>query len=82
MGQRGKMTVRRLGNLLSKYKTKLPELSPHALRHTFCKNAIDAGVTLEKVAALAGHENLETTRRYCLPFAHDLQKAVDLLSVD
>jgi integrase/recombinase XerC len=76
-GQRGKMTPRGLGNLLEKYNAKLPELTPHSLRHTFCKNLIDAGVSLEKVAALAGHENLETTRRYCLPSALDLQKAVD-----
>jgi integrase/recombinase XerC len=80
-GQRGKMTPRGLGNLLNKYSTKISELSPHSLRHTFCKNLIDAGVSLEKVAALAGHENLETTRRYCLPSAHDLQKAVDAMSL-
>jgi integrase/recombinase XerC len=80
-GQRGKMTPRGLGNLLDKYSTKISELSPHSLRHTFCKNLIDAGVSLEKVAALAGHENLETTRRYCLPSAHDLQKAVDAMSL-
>lgn len=80
-GQRGEMTPRGLGNLLEKYSTKIPELSPHSLRHTFCKNLIDAGVSLEKVAALAGHENLETTRRYCLPSAHDLQKAVDSVSL-
>jgi integrase/recombinase XerC len=80
-GQRGEMTPRGLGNLLDKYNEKIPELSPHSLRHTFCKNLIDAGVSLEKVAALAGHENLETTRRYCLPSAHDLQKAVDSVSL-
>ena len=45
-------------------------------RHTFCKNLIDAGVGLEQVAALAGHESLETTRRYCTPSRLDLERAV------
>ncbi len=53
--------------------------SPHKLRHTFCKNLIEAGVSLEKVAMLAGHENLETTRRYCSPSDHDLEAAVELI---
>jgi integrase/recombinase XerC len=47
--------------------------------NTFCKNLVDAGVTLEKVAALAGHESLETTRRYCEPSPHDLALAVELI---
>ena len=57
----------------------LDKASPHILRHTFCKNLVDAGVGLEQVAALAGHESLETTRRYCEPSLKDLQKAVDLV---
>ena len=50
--------------------------SCHSLRHTFCKNLIDGGIGLEQVAAFAGHESLETTRRYCQPSYHDLEKAV------
>jgi len=34
---------------------------------------------LEQVAALAGHESLETTRRYCQPSYHDLEKAVQVI---
>jgi site-specific recombinase XerD len=62
--------------------TELDEVTPHNLRHTFCKNLIDAGVSLEKVAMLAGHENLETTRRYCSPSDHDLEAAVELIGVE
>jgi integrase len=36
------MTPRGLGNLLEKYNAKLPELTPHSLRHTFNQNLIDA----------------------------------------
>ena len=67
IGQRGAMTPRGIESTLKKYikQTDLEGVSPHQLRHTFCKNPIDAGVSLEKVATLAGYDNLETTRRYC-----------------
>ncbi|MBD2018526.1 tyrosine-type recombinase/integrase [Microcoleus sp. FACHB-53] len=78
-GQRGGMVPRGVCWLLKKYRGNLSNFSVHTLRHTFCKNLVDAGVSLEKIAALAGHENLETTRRYCQPSPNDLAKAVDLI---
>lgn len=44
-------------------KAVLMSVMPHMLRHSFAKALIDAGVSLEKVAALLGHSNLNTTRR-------------------
>ncbi len=79
VGQRGAVTVRGLQNILEKYKGDLENFSPHSLRHSFCKNLVDAGVGLEKVAALAGHESLDTTRRYCEPSEYDLARAVELI---
>ena len=81
IGQRGAMTPRGIESTLRKYvkQTDLEDVSPHQLRHTFCKNLIDAGVGLEKVATLAGHDNLETTRRYCTPSEQDLAAAVELI---
>jgi integrase/recombinase XerC len=81
MGQRGRLTPSGVQRLLRKYAhaAHLEGLSPHRLRHTFCKRLIDAGVGLEKVAALAGHESLETTRRYCTPSLRDLAHAVELM---
>jgi integrase/recombinase XerC len=78
-GQRGPMTPRGVQSLLARYEplARLDDLSPHSLRHTFCKNLVDAGVGLEQVAALAGHESLETTRRYCTPSRLDLERAVE-----
>jgi integrase/recombinase XerC len=58
----------------------LKDVTPHSLRHSFCKNLVNAGVSLEKIAALAGHESLETTRRYCEPSLQDLQQAVEMVS--
>ncbi len=78
-GQRGPLSPRGVETMLTKYKGDLSNLSPHSLRHTFCKNLIDAGVGLEQVAAIAGHESLDTTRLYCEPSHHDLIHAVELI---
>jgi site-specific recombinase XerD len=81
VGQRGPLTPSGVQRLLRLYAhaAHLEALSPHRLRHTFCKTLVDAGVGLEKVAALAGHESLETTRRYCTPSLKDLAQAVELI---
>lgn len=55
----------------------LKSASPHTLRHSFAKNLVDAGVGLERVAALLGHANLNTTRRYVTPSQADLQAATE-----
>lgn len=79
-GQRGPLTPRGVQNMFAKYVAATGlDASLHSLRHTFCKNLINAGVGLEKVAALAGHENLETTRRYTEPSLKDLEQAVELI---
>ena len=52
------------------------EETPHTLRHTFAKNLVNSGVSLEKVAALMGHSNLNTTSIYTIPSALDLERAV------
>ena len=60
----------------------LERLTPHVLRHSFAKNLIDAGVGLEKVAALLGHSNLNTTRVYVTPNQRDLEQAVERLTAN
>lgn len=55
-------------------------LSPHLLRHTFGKSLVDAGVSLDRVAALLGHSNVNTTAIYTMPSQVDLQRAVDKIS--
>ena len=59
------------------YRAKLENVTPHTLRHTFCKNLIDMGVPIDQVAMLAGHSGLDTTKRYTAPSMADLQAAVD-----
>ncbi|MFP4344267.1 MAG: tyrosine-type recombinase/integrase [Anaerolineales bacterium] len=53
------------------------DIHPHTLRHSFAKNLVRAGVGLEVVADLLGHENLDTTRIYTTPSAADRQAAVE-----
>ncbi len=52
-------------------------VTPHTLRHTFCKTLIDRDVSIDQVAALAGHGNINTTARYTKPSQKDLQRAVE-----
>jgi len=82
IGQRGQsLTVRGVQKVFTLYKleARIENLTPHITRHTFAKNLIEAGVSLEKVADLLGHESLETTRGYTLPSQLDLEKAVGSL---
>lgn len=55
------------------------DITPHTLRHTFAKSLIDSGVSLDKVATLLGHSNLNTTRIYTTPGVQDLEDAISEL---
>jgi len=57
-------------------------LSAHTLRHTCLTGLVRRGNDLVMVAELAGHQKLETTRRYTLPSAADRQRAVEDLQID
>jgi integrase/recombinase XerC len=54
----------------------LRDVTPHTLRHTFAKSLIDSGVSLDKVATLLGHSNLNTTRIYTTPGMLDLEDSI------
>ncbi|WP_192868153.1 site-specific integrase, partial [Calderihabitans maritimus] len=78
----GSLSPRAIEYLLAKYAydARLEGVTPHVLRHTFCKSLIDAGESLDRVAVLAGHSNLNTTARYTRPSDKDLQRAVERLA--
>lgn len=72
------ISTRQVEYLISKYASQAGlELTPHTLRHTFSKNLIDAGESLDRVAALVGHTSLNTTARYTQPTKADLQRSVE-----
>jgi integrase/recombinase XerC len=79
LGQRNEgvqsKTIQRAVQRFAK-KAGLKNATPHTLRHSFAKALIDAGVSLEKVATLLGHSNLNTTRIYMAPGEEDLEDAV------
>jgi integrase/recombinase XerC len=58
------------------------QVSAHTLRHTCLTGLVRRGNDLVMVAELAGHQKLETTRRYTLPSAADRQRAVEDLQID
>jgi site-specific recombinase XerD len=82
VGQRGEpLQQSGVQRLVGEYARKagLAGCTPHTLRHSFAKNLVDNGVSLDRVAALLGHENLNTTRIYTTPSAQDLAEAVELV---
>ncbi|MGB9792841.1 MAG: tyrosine-type recombinase/integrase [Thermacetogeniaceae bacterium] len=62
------------------YAAKLKNVTPHTLRHTFCKNLLDSGVPIDQVAMLAGHSSLDVTKVYTAPSEKDLEKAVEKIA--
>lgn len=79
VGQRGQAaTVRSVQRAVRRFAEAagLENITPHTLRHTFAKSLVDSGVSLEKVATLLGHSDLNTTRIYIVPGKHDLENAV------
>ena len=79
--QRGAATVRAVQSLLEDLgkSARIQKMTPHMARHTFAKNLVNSGVTLEKVAMLLGHTSLDTTMVYTTPALSDLDQAVRVL---
>jgi site-specific recombinase XerD len=70
MGKRGeRLKPSGIRYLIGRYAhdAGLEEVTPHTLRHTCAKNLVDAGVPLERVARLLGHESVYTARIYTTP---------------
>lgn len=58
----------------------IEDISPHTLRHTCGKNLVDQGVSLDRVAAILGHEDLNTTKIYTLSSQSDLAGEVEKIA--
>jgi integrase/recombinase XerD len=85
IGQRGAgISSRAVELVVAKYArlAGLDYVTPHTLRHSFGKHALDAGADLVSVSALLGHQRLETTAIYTTPSQRDLEKVVEKLERD
>ena len=64
------------------YEAKIDHLSPHVFRHTCAKNLIDAGQSIDRVAKILGHSNVNTTSIYTMPTERDLHITMESISWD
>lgn len=77
-----RLAGRTVNNIVDRFGevASLDPCYPHLLRDTWITELVrDRGVDIVTVAELAGHEDLETTRRYAQPDDDDLQEAVDAI---
>jgi site-specific recombinase XerD len=81
ISQRGPASTRAVQSIFDDIAkdARIDHLTPHMARHTFAKNLVNSGVSLEKVAMLLGHSSLNTTMIYTTPGKSDLDQAVRLL---
>ena len=67
-----RISPRGIQYMLEKY-----EVNPNKLRHTFCKRLVDKGVDVHTVSRLAGHKDINVTKRYLNEDNIDLEKAIN-----
>ena len=54
----------RISERAVQYMLKKYDVNPNKLRHTFCQRLVDQNVGLEIVSKLAGHKDINVTKRY------------------
>lgn len=79
VGERGPLTARGIRNICCRYAAITGvRFSPHRLRHTFASNFLaETSNDLVALAAILGHESLETTRRYTQRTEDELSAAAE-----
>lgn len=65
----GQFGARGIQVMLDKYGklANMEKVHPHRLRHSFCKNLANAGISIEVIRRLARHESIATTTIYIDP---------------
>lgn len=62
--KKGKLHRSAVNRLFNKYPY---DITPHDLRHFFCTNGLNSGLSLIEIRELAGHSSLNTTKKYLHP---------------
>lgn len=80
--KRTPITRQGIGDFFKKIKKEanIDELTPHVLRHTFCHDLIEKGYSINLVADMAGHQDINTTRIYTKSSEEERRKAAESLS--
>ena len=68
---------KRISTRAVQYMLKKYNVNPHKLRHTFCKELVQEGINIAAVAELAGHSDVNITRRYSSLSVTDLEDAIN-----
>jgi site-specific recombinase XerD len=73
----GSLSDHAVNDIVKKYGAMigLPELEAHDMRRTFARLGYEAGVTVEQISKLLGHESIETTMTY-LGLTIDIESSV------
>ena len=81
IGRQGALVRQTINYTLNKYSKrgniKKEKGHPHSFRHLFCKRLAEQGVSIDAIAELAGHENLETTRIYTKRTKDELESVLN-----
>jgi len=71
LSSRGRISVRMVQTILNNYG-----INPHLLRHTFCSVLARENIDPFTIAQLAGHRDMNTTRRYANPTEQEMADTV------
>ena len=76
-----RMTRQAVGDLVSKYTAVIPDkhITPHKLRASAATNLAASGVSIQAIAKVLGHENIQTTRRYVEVLEFEKKEAINVL---
>lgn len=76
-----RMTTQAVRDLVSKYTKSISNkhITPHKLRASAATNLAASGVSIQAIAKVLGHENIQTTRRYVEVLESETREATDIL---
>lgn len=76
-----RMTTQAVRDLVAKYTVNIQgkHITPHKLRASAATNLAASGVSIQAIAKVLGHENIQTTRRYVEVLDSEANKATNIL---